>query len=214
MLRMFVIRHGETEWNLKGLYQGQTDTNLTERGIRQAELTADALSKIKFEAIYSSPLKRAKDTAQKIAEKTGNKEIRVIDNLTEISHGLWEGKTYEEVQKEYPNLLKMWRLNPAEVVMPQGESLSDVKERLIKALSIIFFETPKGNVCIVSHDAVIKVLLCETVDAPLNSFWSFKVANGGISVIERLESGKLRLVLLNDTCHLGTPYESPEHKSL
>lgn len=211
-MRLFLARHGTTVWNELGLYQGRKDTELSPVGLSQARALGEALRPIPFDAIYSSPLRRALDTALLVAKGRGM-EVSVDEDLSEIDHGEWEGKSREEVRALFPHELEDWLRAPHLVRMPGGESLEDVKRRVLSFMGRIYgsgFE----QVLAVSHDAVIKVMLCTVCDAPLSSFWRFQVANGAFSVIELSSPTSGRLVLLNESCHLGAGFSFPEQRGL
>jgi len=126
-LRIFLIRHGETEWNVKGVFRGRIDVPLSSVGVKQAEFLGKYLSGVDFEAIYSSPLKRALETAMAIARFQRGK---VDDRLIDICYGDWKGKFEDEIKVAYPKLYYEWLRNPHKVKFPRGEGLSDVRLRL------------------------------------------------------------------------------------
>jgi broad specificity phosphatase PhoE len=199
--RVILVRHGETYWNHLRRFQGREDTELNLRGRHQAELLAKALEKIRLDAIYSSPLKRAYDTAGVVAD-SHNLQVIIISQLTEISHGLWEGLSLEEIKERYPQVLEDWWERPETVAMPEGESLEDVRVRAMEGIDIIVRNHPYQTVLAVSHDAVNKVILCSLLGIDLSRFWQIKQGNTGINIIDFID-GKARISLLNDNCHLG-----------
>lgn len=214
-MRFFIIRHGETLWNVEGRFQGQIDTDLSDVGLRQADLVAQRLSNHNFDAIISSPLKRALVTAQKIAAKSNHKEVIINDALLEINHGLWEGCYTDEIKTNWPQLLTAWHEYPETVTMPGcgGESLNNILKRSTHYVKTIA-EKFNGDVLLTSHDAIIKVWLCYWLNAPLSSFWRFQIPNCSISIIEILKSKKPRLILMGDIAHLGNTFDSAEQKGL
>lgn len=214
-MRFFIIRHGETLWNVEGRFQGQIDTDLNDVGLKQADLVAQKLFNHNFDAIISSPLKRALVTAQKIATKCKHKEVIINDALLEINHGLWEGCYAEEIKTEWPQLLINWHECPETVKMPGcgGESLNDILKRSTRYVETIA-EKYDGDVLFTSHDAIIKVLLCYWLNAPLSSFWRFQIPNCSISIIEIPKNKKPRLILMGDIGHLGDSFDSAEQKGL
>jgi len=214
-LRVFVVRHGETAWNAEGRFQGQMDTKLNARGIKQAELLAERLKNHKFEAVLTSPLSRARVTAEMIAEKTGIPEVTIIEELTEINHGDWEGCLADEISRKWPEILKKWHAEPEIVKMPgiKGESLEDISRRCVPAVERTLSKY-KGDVLLASHDAVIKVLLCSWLAAPLSSFWRFQIPNCSITVVELLPDKTPRLLLMGDASHIGDAFDRPEQKGL
>lgn len=214
-MRFFVVRHGETAWNLEGRFQGQIDTDLNAKGIEQAELVAQRLAGHEFQAIITSPLSRAKVTAEKIAELSDFSEFLLDNEFTEISHGDWEGCLADEILAKWPEVLNEWHSKPENVKMPgeSGETLHDVQKRTVKAAEEVA-KKYTGDVLLASHDAVIKVLLCYWLGAPLSSFWRFQIPNASITVVEVLPGKAPRILLMSDAAHIGNAFDRPEQKGL
>ncbi|MDR3279844.1 MAG: histidine phosphatase family protein [Synergistaceae bacterium] len=216
-MRFFIVRHGETLWNTEGRFQGQRDTELDERGIRQSERVAEYLAGHKFDAVTSSPLKRALFAAERIAETCGAGSPEIIPGFTEINHGDWEGLLSSEVKLRWPDLMEMWHTAPHTVIMPGtgGESLRAVQIRAVASAAELA-EKYSGDVCIAAHDAVIKALMCHFLNAPLSSFWSFQIANCGLSIVEVTEGRPPRMSLMGDAHYLdgGGNFSLPEQKGL
>jgi len=159
MTRLILIRHGETDWNIEGRYQGQADPPLNSRGREQAYQLAEQLNGIGLEVLYTSPLRRAADTAKVIAERLGI-PLYVEPRLMEIHQGDWQTRLRSEIEKKYPNLFRKWQTEPWQVTPPGGEHLSQVQQRVYQAIGDILAMHPKGCVGIVTHRipiALIKV---------------------------------------------------------
>lgn len=198
--RLILVRHGESTWNVSGHYQGRIDTELSERGKRQAALLARHLQDTRLDAVYSSPLKRALDTVEQVARKAGL-EVQVEWAFTEIEHGLWEGLHKSEVEERYGETLRLWLENPNLADVPGAEKLGQVRSRVNEAVTRIVSQHPDQAVLICTHDAVLKVLITAALGLGLCCFWSIRVDNASLSILEH--DGQLgRLVLLNDTCYL------------
>ena len=218
-MRFFIVRHGETAWNTEGRFQGQIDTELNEKGLSQAKLVAQRLSGKKFDAIVSSPLKRALHTAREIASTTNHKDIVIENDLIEINHGDWEGCHADQIEAQWGHLLKKWHKTPELVTMPGagGESLCDITKRSVSVINQIA-DMYNGDVLLVSHDAVIKVLFCYWTNSPVSSFWRFQIPNCSISIIEMPQSDSLfppRLLLMGDVSHLVNSFSQlQEQKGL
>jgi probable phosphoglycerate mutase len=217
-MRFFIVRHGETLWNNEGRFQGQRDTELNERGIAQSNRVAEYLAGHNFDAVVSSPLKRARFAAEKIAERCGVNAVETIPKLTEINHGDWEGLLSSEVSARWPRLMEMWHSEPHTVVMPGegGESLRSVQIRAASAAEELAGRY-SGDVCVTAHDAVIKALVCHFLNAPLSSFWSFQIANCGLSIAEVSPGKRPRISLMGDAHYLderGKNFTLPEQKGL
>lgn len=201
MTRLILVRHGETTWNVSGHYQGRTDTDLSDKGRRQAAALARRLRGLQLDAVYSSPLRRALDTVEQVAGEAGQ-EVLVEYGFTEIEHGLWGGLHRSEVEERYGETLRIWLENPTQADVPGAETLEQVRSRVLEGVSCILEKHPGQSVLICTHDAVLKVLLTSALGLGLDSFWSIQVDNASISILEH-DGQRARLVLLNDTCHLG-----------
>lgn len=211
MKHIFLIRHGETDWNREGRFQGKMDIPLNALGRKQAAAAAKALENAAIDRVVSSSLSRAADTAGASTALSGL-SVEVMDGFREIDHGLWEGHTAEEVEKLWPGMLGTWHSHPETVTMPEGETLKDVQVRALAALEDVI--AAKGSrVAVFSHDAVIKVILCGVVDCKLSSFWRFRIANGSITLLEAGEKG-LSLHVMGDAHHTGNPWQRVEQKGL
>jgi len=203
--RIFLIRHGETNWNKEGRFQGQIDIPLNDNGKDQARKTSEYLRGVNFNKAFSSSMHRPYETAQIILQ---NKDLTIekLDSLVEISHGLWEGKLEVEIREKWPLLLKNWHEIPEEVIMPEGESIKDVSERSIEAFKNICLSQKDNDLTLlVAHDAVNKTLICNILGIDYSNIWMIKQGNGGITVIDLFnDPSKPPLIsALNITTHLG-----------
>ena len=204
--RIFLVRHGETNWNKEGRFQGQIDIPLNHNGKDQAKKTFEYLKDINFNKAFSSSMHRPYETAQLILQKNNNIKINKLDSLVEINHGLWEGKLEKEIKEEWPILLKNWHDKPEEVIMPEGESIKDVSNRSVKAFEDICFSQEQNDITLlVAHDAVNKTLICNILGLDYSNIWMIKQGNGGITVIDIFDDPKKDNVIsaLNITTHLG-----------
>jgi broad specificity phosphatase PhoE len=199
MTELILARHGETVWNVEKIYRGRADVNLDEVGIKQADLLGKYLSSWKLEAIYSSPVKRATDTANIIAryQKIG---VQIAEGLVDFDYGEWQSLPEKEVKKLYPALLNEWHNNPHKVRMPAGESLEDVRNRAIEVVNDVLSKY-QGSVVLVSHRVVNKVLICSLLGLDNSHFWNIKQDVGGITIFDYVD-GRFVLTRHNDTSHL------------
>ena len=199
MTKLILARHGETVWNVEKIYRGRTDVNLDEVGIKQAELLGKYLSNWKLEAIYSSPLRRALDTANIVAryQKIG---VHIAEGFIDFDYGEWQSLPEEEAKRLYPTLHNEWHNNPHKVKMPGGESLEDVRKR---AVAIVNDVLPKyqGSILLVSHRVVNKVLICSLLGLDNSHFWNINLDVGGITIFNYVD-GRFVLTRHNDTSHL------------
>lgn len=212
MVRIILIRHGETTWNAEGRYQGQVDTPLSPKGIAQGKAAAKALEDVHIDCCYSSPLSRAYDTCS-FAAAFHHLPVTKVAGLTEIAHGEWEGIHADEIEARYPEAFHLWHTHPEKVHMPGGECLEDVRRRARKALDEIADASEGKTILIAAHDAVNKALICDIMGLPMASFWQVKQDNACINVLER-DHSRWRLVLLNSTTHLGFLFSGMEQKGL
>jgi broad specificity phosphatase PhoE len=200
MTRALLIRHGETEWNRVERFRGRVDIELNETGHLQAQAVAKRLRSFEADAIYSSPLKRALQTAQPIAQACG-REPEPLEGIVDIDYGTCAGLSPEEFSTRYPDLCLTWHYAPHRVLFPAGESLDDVQRRAWGAFNEVCSRHLRGTVVLVSHVVVNRVLVCAAVGLNNSSFWKIGQDNGAINIIEA-EQGEYRLLLLNDSCHL------------
>ena len=181
MTELVLIRHGETDWNRELRWQGQTDVPLNPAGMRQAQAAAESLRGTKLEAIYTSDLQRARQTAEAVAAATGAR-VRQDRRLREIALGAWEGMTFDEIHRRDGEALDLFRGDPANRRAPGGESVPEVRVRVLACLQEILRAFPDGRVAVVSHGlalAVVKVLL---LGLPLETVWQHEPANAAVEV--------------------------------
>jgi probable phosphoglycerate mutase len=183
MTRLILIRHGQTDWNVEGRYQGQVDIPLNEHGREQAAQIARALSGANLAAIYASDLARAGETAKALAEAAGL-QVRVDPRLREINQGRWEGRLFDEIRAEYPEELKRRRENPLAFAPPGGETVGQVKERVLAAIADVVHRHPTQSVAIVSHGLALALVRAYYGDYPAGKIWDLVPGNGEIVEIE------------------------------
>ncbi|MFQ5574796.1 MAG: histidine phosphatase family protein, partial [Terriglobia bacterium] len=178
---------------------------LNETGLRQVEAVADFLSREQVDAVYTSPLERATRTAEEISSRH-SLVPEICECLIEINHGQWEGLYLHQVLEHHHQLYRTWLDEPMAVRMPEGESLVDVRERVVAGFKEIVEGHDDQTIVLVGHDATNKVLICCLIGVDSSNFWKIKQGNAGVTVVE-YENGTGRLLLLNDTCHLGGPVD-------
>lgn len=199
MTEIILVRHGETEWNVAEIFRGRIDIELNETGIKQAELLAKYLSKLKIEAIYSSPLKRALKTAEIIA---GHHKLNVdiAPGLIDFNFGKWQGLSHQEVKDKNKELYADWINRPDQIKMPAGESLDEVRKRAMGVVNNIIARY-KGTVVLISHRVVNKVLICALLGLDNSHFWNIKQDTCGITIFT-YENEQFILTKHNDTSYL------------
>ena len=204
--RIILVRHGETDWNKQGRFQGQIDIPLNKNGKSQAKAASEFLKDFIIHKAFSSSLSRPKETAQIILNKHPGIKISLKDNLKEIGHGKWEGKLESEIKSDWPDLLKTWKISPEKVQMPKGENITEVSTRSITGWNEICKDLKNEETAlVVAHDAVNKTILCHLLGLTPSKIWMIKQGNGGITVIDLSEEEGQpdQIICLNITSHLG-----------
>lgn len=197
MPRFYVARHGETDWNREGRYQGQRESTLTELGRSQASALASALANSGARRVISSPLARCVETAAPVAESLGV-EIETDVRLLEIAHGTWEGRLRADIEREDAERLRAWMEEPSGVRFEGGESLDEVALRWIA-----FVQSLGGNdddVVVVTHDVLVRLAVLIASNRSLVQLWEPRVQNGGYAALsyDRARQPKVWQVL--DEC--------------
>ena len=200
MVHVILVRHGETDWNTQQVFRGRIDVSLNKVGLSQAEAVGASLQDSAIDALYSSPLNRALETAHMLT-KGRNIEVEREESFIDIDFGAWQGLSHQKAKERYDDLYKTWLRAPHRVTFPGGESLDEVKFRSKKALAKIVENNPGRTVAIVSHRVVNKVLLCSIVGLDLTHFWYIRQDTCAVNRFE-YNNGNYYLTLLNDTCHL------------
>ncbi len=206
MSEIMLVRHGETAWNVEEIFRGRIDVELSETGLRQAELLAGYLRDSKIEAVYSSPLKRAQRTAQTVGDSHGL-EVIVTPRLLDLDFSEWQGLSVTEVRKKYPELYEEWLSNPHKFRIPAGESLDEVRERAELVIDEVI-ASRRSVVVLVSHRVVNKVLICALLGLDNSHFWNIRQDTCGITTFNYRE-GRFILARHNDTSFLRPLAESP-----
>jgi broad specificity phosphatase PhoE len=199
MVEIILARHGETEWNVEEVFRGRIDIELNETGIKQAELLAESLSELKIEAVYSSPLKRAMNTAQPIARRQ-RLEVEVSPGLIDCDFGQWQGLSLREVREKDKERYRQWAESPQLVKIAGGESLDGVRERALKVVDGVIAKHG-GRVVLVSHRVVNKVLICALLGLDNSHFWNIRQDVGATTTFS-YQDGRFVLIKHNDTSYL------------
>ncbi len=170
MTKVYLVRHGQTAWNLGEVFRGRADVPLDETGKKEVHLAGEALKNETIHAIYSSPLSRSLETAENIA-KFQNIKVIPFDPIVDISYGEWEGKPLAEVQEKFPELYALWLKAPNKVHFPGGESLDEVKLRTMAAVESLVEKHNNENIALVAHRAPNKVICCALLGIDNSNFW-------------------------------------------
>ena len=209
--RIILVRHGETDWNKQGRFQGQIDIPLNQNGKAQAKAASEFLKTISIQKAFSSSLSRPRETAQIILKEHPGIDISLKNNLKEIGHGKWEGKLESEIKSDWPGLLEAWKTLPQKVQMPDGENIKEVSTRSITGWREICKDLKNDETAlVVAHDAVNKTILCHLLGLAPSEIWMIKQGNGGITIIDLSEKEDQpdQITCLNITSHLGGVIDS------
>ena len=199
--RMLLLRHGETPLSVQRRFSGRGDPELTERGLAQARAAAVRLSTYDVAAVLSSPLRRARQTAEAVASALGI-EVTVDDGFVETDFGDWEGQTFAEIQQQWPAEMSAWLASP-DVGPPGGESFTSTFARVRAARDKVIAGCAGSTVVVVSHVTPIKTLLMDALDAPSTALYRIHLDPASLSSTEWWPDGPAVVRLVNDTGHLG-----------
>ena len=210
-VKLFLIRHGQTSWNVEGRYQGDHDIELNKVGIKQAKLAAKYLSRVEFANIYSSPLKRTLYTAEAIK---GRRDLKIIvrEDLREMSFGRWEGLKFSEINEKFHKDYHKWLDDPYNNRPTGGENFEEITKRTTAEIDKIVLENIDGSsVAIVAHGGVILSLLVHWLQIPLERWKSIIQRQGAINIAV-IDKGYPYISAINYTGHLKPIYDDSEDK--
>ena len=200
---VYLLRHGATDNNLANppILQGNTvDGPLSEEGKRQAELAAKGLAHQQLEAVYSSPLLRARQTAEIVAHPH-ELNVGIVPEISEVDVGSWEGRSWVEIERTEPDFYRRFMDDPAQNGYRDGESLMDVRDRVVPALDKLLRQNQGKRIAIVAHNVVNRVYLAMAAKMPLAHARSISQENCGINVL-RYRDGEPKLISMNSVLHL------------
>lgn len=201
-IRIFLVRHGETEWNRIPRFQGRSDVPLNQMGREQARALAMALKDEPIQAVYSSPLARALETANIIKDYHPSIPLFEEPGFIEMDLGAFEGMEPQDWIQKYPHLRKVWQETPSSIKMPGGESLQEVQKRAMEALEQITQNyPPRSTVLVASHNFVIRTILCRALGKSLDRFREFKQGTAALNILYK-EGNTLWADVVDDRTHL------------
>lgn len=199
-MKLYITRHGTTEWNIEKRLQGWRDSPLTEEGINRAISLGESLENIDFDVIYTSPQKRALETA-KLVRGNRNTEIITYDGLKELGFGTWEGMALDEIDAKYPEEYFRYRNRPELYVPIDGESFKDLFKRVESFLDEVKTKDYK-NILIVTHGVTIKTLISIIKGLTLEEFSSLPVYTGtALNICEAL-GDKFEFIVEGNISHI------------
>ncbi len=197
---LLLVRHGQTDSNITGFYMGWSDEDLNEVGYTQARRLSSRLASLPIALVYTSPLRRAYATAAILAEPH-KLEPKMLDDLTEIQLGDWQGLYMDEIKRRWPELWQQSRIDPSELTMPNGESLNEVTKRAVRAFERVVAANRGKQVVFVTHDVIVKVLMAHVLRVSNSVYRRFEISNASLSMI-RIFNSNSQLAMLNDISHL------------
>jgi broad specificity phosphatase PhoE len=201
---IILVRHGHVEGIVPPRFRGRADLPLTEHGVRQVAATRDYLSGVaRPVAIYTSPLSRCVRTGEILGEPYALAP-RMLEDLSDIDYGAWQGQTFDAVRVAAPEIFPAWLRTPHLVAIPGGEALYDVAARVAGVLRTLVSRHHGEAVCLVGHDSVNRVMLLLALELPLSRYWSLKQSPCGVSMLEQNEDGAWVAASINGTAHLGS----------
>ena len=200
-MRLILVRHGSTHFNEDGIVLGRSDPPLPPTGLAQAQALAGSLRAEPVRAVYTSPLIRARQTAQAIAAAFRLEPV-LEPGLLELDVGDFDGITFEQLRKDHPQFLERWSQDPGPLVMPGGESLQELQLRAWGAVQTLSERHSQETVVAVTHNFAILAIICRALGVPLAQFRRFKQDVGAKTVLELPGGRAAVLVSMNDRCHL------------
>ncbi len=198
--KVYLVRHGQTAWNVGEIFRGRADIPLDETGRQEAHLAGEALKGETLHAVYSSPLSRSIETAENIA-KFHNLPVTSLEAIIDISYGKWEGIGNQEVQQKYPELHALWLREPHKVHFPEGESLAEVRSRTMTALEELVAKHRGENLVLVAHRVPNKVICCGLLGLDNSHFWRIQQDTASTNLFT-YQNGQWIISFLNDTSYL------------
>jgi broad specificity phosphatase PhoE len=200
MTKIYLLRHGETAWNIEKVFRGRAEVPLTDNGIRQAEMAGDFLGGKDIEAIYTSPLERAYETARIVGRKLGVKP-QVDERLTGFNFGDWQGMPYSKIERDYPGEFKLYKTAPHRFQAPGGETLGKAQKGCMTALGDMERKHSEGTVLVVTHRVICKLMLLGILGLGPERFWELAPDTCSLSEFSSVEGGHI-LKKFNDTSFL------------
>lgn len=200
MTKVYLVRHGQTAWNLEEVFRGRMDIPLDETGKKEVHLAGEALKDETIHAIYSSPLSRSMETAENIA-KFQNIEVTPLEAIIDISYGDWEGVSLDQVRKKYPDLYDLWLKEPHKVSFPNGESLEQVRVRTQNAIDDLLEKHKNENIALVAHRVPNKVICCSLLGIENSNFWRIQQDTASTNLFTYKDDQWI-ISYLNDTSYL------------
>ena len=203
MTKIIYIRHGQTEWNIQGRYQGQTDVALSPLGIQQAEALARFFPAPHLDAIYASDLSRAMHTAEAVAQPF-HLTVQPRKDLRELHFGDWEGCSLAAMEEGWPDLYRDFFRHPDKLQIPGGETFPHLQARATACIAELCRAHEGQTIAVVAHGAILRTILCAALHIDLQYVWTIRQFNTAVSIVryENEEGAWPTVELMNSTAHL------------
>jgi len=201
MTLILLIRHGETEWNRVERFRGRADVPLNATGLAQAEATGKHVAACwQPVAVYASPLSRAVQTAQAVAQHF-HLPVQPHPGLLDIDYGEWQGLSPDEARERWPEQIENWYHHPERAIIPSGETLAELRTRAMRTVNELAQHHPSQAIVLVGHTVINRIILLGVLGLGNERFWRIKQDTCAINLFQ-VEENDFTLVSLNDTCHL------------
>ncbi|MGS0895948.1 histidine phosphatase family protein [Burkholderia stagnalis] len=202
-MRIVLTRHGKVEGIDPPRFRGRTELELTPLGRQQAERLADAIaSRFKPAVVYTSPMKRCRDTGRAIATACGV-AAHVQPGIDDFDYGDWQWRSHDDISVQFPDQYALWKTAPQWMRFPGGESLQAVALRTANALRELVAAHADETIVLVAHDSVNRVVLLHALDMPLSAYWRIAQDPCCLNVIDLDRAGRVKVARINETAHLG-----------
>ena len=196
----YIVRHGQTNWNILGKTQGHGNSDLTAKGIEQATELAESIVNYPIDYIYSSDLGRAVQTAQILGDKL-NIEVKETEALREMGFGEWEGLLIDEIKANYANVYTTWRNEPHLAQIPGGETLHLIKDRVDSFIQSLNEKYDTKHILLVTHSVTVRVMLLAFLNSGMENIYRIKQDNTALNIVEYRDYGPV-VIKMNDTSHI------------
>jgi broad specificity phosphatase PhoE len=198
---IYIVRHGQTEWNVEHRLQGHQDSPLTELGVQQAEWLGESIQNERIDVIYTSSSPRASRTAEIIR---GARQIEIIENdrLKELNLGIWEGKRQEEVKQLYPEQFQYFWEDPEKFAVEGSETFQEVAKRAVEQLLELIRLYRNKSMLIVTHTVVVKLLMAYFEERAMEKLWDLPYIHPTCLCKIEMEEDEVKIVLHGDISHM------------
>ncbi|MEF9990599.1 MAG: histidine phosphatase family protein [Romboutsia sp.] len=196
----YIVRHGQTNWNILGKTQGHGNSDLTQKGIEQARELSESIINYPIDYIYTSDLGRAVETATILGESLGL-YINQTTSLREMGFGDWEGLLIAEIEKKYSDIYNTWRNQPHLVNIPNGETLHIIKDRVDNFIKDLNVKHKNKHILLVTHSVTVRVMLLSFLESGMENIYKIKQDNTALNIVEYRDYGPV-VIKMNDTSHL------------